>query len=231
MDESSWDMTSFLHNVTYGRILDFSHLTTLYLHLSDDPNRNRMIEQLLALSANCLQSLRLYIWHNDGNVINLGDLSTLQFLTIVVNFSSMRECFQYLTGAIGTISVPKTHLTELRLVLDVDKWMAELAATVILGRQPSEVWSTLLVKHISRILRAWKDTCVLFEFPSQWHFLTQNIEAYNYMSNLLALDGMESSFRERVTVNIRENSVREEFMLRDSAEISIARVFEEVYSM
>ena len=55
--DDMWDMTSFLHNMTYGGFLDFSHLTTLYLHLIDNPNRNRMIKQLLVI-ANRLQSLR-----------------------------------------------------------------------------------------------------------------------------------------------------------------------------
>ena len=118
----------------------------------------------------------------------------------------MRESFQYLASAIGTISIPKTHLTELRLVPDVDMyqdWRLELAGTLLLARRLSEVWTAPFADHISRILRAWKDTRILVEFPEQ-HFEGQDPDVVTCMSDLLALDGMESSSRERLTFSIRE---------------------------
>lgn len=220
--EDMWDMTSFLRHMTFGTLLDFSNLTTLYLHLLDDPNKYLTIKKLLALCANSLRTLRLYIWegHNyDNNAIDFSQLPALQSLTLVTDLSGVRSSMKYLSEAINTIGTQQ--LNDLRLAIDKENrlrdWTMELNRVVERNPDP---WEVLLQTKISQILRE-SNVRIAFEFPPLPlpRPVLQPEEVFNAIDTLFNVDDMESAFKERLAFAIRDVSIKNAFTLRTEAEI------------
>ncbi|KAM6492841.1 hypothetical protein JOM56_010975 [Amanita muscaria] len=154
------------------RLLSFSNLRVLYLYTPFAPGRNGLYRDMISLcDCNRLESLRFYIEgddtvdHNINPIINLGPLTSLRSLYVIVN---VKDSFGCLASIVNTLSLPQTHLKELALSinthdpnLEEDPWLEEMIIEVELH---SESWKCLDSK-LAQVFEAWDDTHVVIQFP------------------------------------------------------------------
>ncbi|KAF8634729.1 hypothetical protein AX15_000743 [Amanita polypyramis BW_CC] len=169
-EEEEWcDMAGFLDTIKRRKVLDFSNLTTLYLHLLNTGDRNSLIREVLYACSKTLQNLRLYIWHEeprDNRVIRLDHLTSLKSLYLTISMPEMEDALVLLAKTVDTISIPQTHLKELVLLTDLDypydDWLEDLPIHLNSEHVP---WNYILNAKISQLCQQWDDIRVTLQFP------------------------------------------------------------------